>query len=259
MAIAEKRDDRSVRDLVSPEEWQLRVDIAACYRLIALEGWDDLVFTHISGRVPGGEGHFLINPFGMLFEEITASSLVKINKNGEKVLESDYDPNGPGFVIHGAVLGARDDVNCVIHLHTDAGQAVSAQKAGLLPLTQTAMFLDGEVGYHDFEGVATDLDERERLVADLGPRHCMIMRNHGTLAAGAHPADAYWRIYLLERACSAQVMAQSGGSALQIPTSESIARTAKVAQDGLAKGTAQRLLWPAMIRRLDRVDPDYKD
>ena len=259
MAIAEKHADRSVRDLVSPEEWQLRVDIAACYRLIALEGWDDLVFTHISGRVPGAEGHFLINPFGMLFEEITASSLVKIDKQGDKVLESDYDANGPGFVIHGAVLGARDDVNCAIHLHTNHGQAVSAQKDGLLPLTQTAMFLDGDIGYHDFEGTATDLDERARLIADIGDKHCMILRNHGTLTVGAHPADAYARMYLLERACIAQVMAQSGGGALNMPSSESIARTATTAQDGLTKGSAGKIVWPALIRRLERLDPSYKD
>jgi ribulose-5-phosphate 4-epimerase/fuculose-1-phosphate aldolase len=256
--MADRQVDRSVRDQVSPEEWQLRVEIAACYRLIALEGWDDLVFTHISGRVPGGEGHFLINPFGMLFEEITASSLVKIDKDGNKVLESDYDANGPGFVIHGAVLGARDDINCVIHLHTNHGQAVSAQKGGLLPITQTAMFLDGDVGYHDFEGTATDLDERERLVADLGTRHCMILRNHGTIAGGADPASAYARIYLLERACIAQVMAQAGGE-LVLPSQDAIARTAELAQGGLAQGSAQKIVWPALIRRLDRIDPGYKD
>ncbi len=258
MAMAKRQADRSVRDQVSPEEWQLRVEVAACYRLIALQGWDDLVFTHISGRVPGGEGHFLINPFGMLFEEITASSLVKIDKTGEKVLESDYDSNVPGFVIHGAVLGARDDINCVIHLHTDHGQAVSAQKAGLLPLTQTAMFLDGDIGYHDFEGSATDMEERERLVADLGTRHCMILRNHGTLAAGATPAQAYTRIYQLEKACTVQVMAQAGGE-LVMPTAAAIARTAELSQSGLAKGVAEKLVWPGLIRRLERLDPDYKD
>jgi ribulose-5-phosphate 4-epimerase/fuculose-1-phosphate aldolase len=258
MAIAEKRDDRSVRDLVSPEEWQLRVDIAACYRLIALEGWDDLVFTHISGRVPGGEGHFLINPFGMLFEEITASSLVKINKNGEKVLESDYDPNGPGFVIHGAVLGARDDVNCVIHLHTDAGQAVSAQKAGLLPLTQTAMFLDGEVGYHDFEGPALDADEQPRIVRDIEGKKILILRNHGLLSVGETVGEAFVWIYRIETACRHQIDAMTGGAELQQISEATQQKSIQTGLDMYGKGGFLEVgrEWPMLLRQLERASMD---
>ena len=210
MAIAERAADRSVRDQVSPEEWEIRVDLAAVYRLIHNFGWDDLVFTHASARVPGEDGTFLINPFGLLFEEITASSLVKVDRDGNTVLDSEYEANSAGFVIHGGVLEARPDVNCVIHLHTDYGQAVSAQDQGVLPITQTSMFVEGDVGYHDFEGSATDLDERARLAADLGDKNCLMLRNHGTLSVGKHAADAFTRIYYLERACKIQVLAQSG-------------------------------------------------
>lgn len=259
MALAENRADRSVRDLVSDEEWRVRVDLAACYRMFADFGWDDLVFTHISARVPGGGGDFLINPYGMLFEEITASNLVKVDEDGNTVLDSDYEANRAGFVIHGAVLGARRDVNCVVHLHTRYGQAVSAQQDGLLPLTQSAMFLHGDVAYHDFEGTATELDERARLCADLGEKNCMILRNHGTLTVGRHVADAFIRMYYLECACRTQVLAQAGGTALAIPTDESIARTASLMQDGLAKGQARQLAWPALLRRVDRIDPGYRE
>lgn len=259
MALAERQADRSVRDRVSAEEWQIRVDLAAVYRLVAHFGWDDLVFTHASARVPGEDGTFLINPFGMLFEEITASNLVKVDRDGNSVLDSEYEANTAGFVIHGGVLEARPDVNCVIHLHTPYGQAVSAQKDGLLPLTQTAMFLDGDIGYHDFEGTATDLEERERLAADLGTKNCLILRNHGTLTVGADTSDAFARIYFLERACQVQILAQAGDAELTVPSADSVERTASMAQGGMAQGYARRLTWPALIRKMDRLDPSYRD
>jgi ribulose-5-phosphate 4-epimerase/fuculose-1-phosphate aldolase len=259
MAVAQRTADRSVRDQVSAEEWQVRLDLAAVYRLVAHFGWDDLVFTHASARVPGEDGTFLINPFGLLFDEITASSLVKVDREGNTVLASEYEANAAGFVIHGGVLEARPDVNCVVHLHTDYGQAVSAQAQGLLPLTQTAMFLDGDIGYHDFEGTATDLDERDRLGADLGDKNCLILRNHGTLTVGKHASDAFARIYFLERACKTQILAQSGAADLTIPAQDSIARSAAVAQKGMDDGYAKSLAWPALIRRMDRIDPGYRD
>ena len=259
MAFAERQADRSLREQVSEAEWQVRVDLAACYRLVAMQGWDDLVFTHISSRVPGEEGHFLMNPFGLLFEEITASSLVKIDRDGDKVLDSEHEVNGPGFVIHGAVLDGRGDFNTVTHLHTVAGQAVSAQAQGLLPLTQTGMFLHGDVAYHDFEGSATDLDERERLIADLGDKHCMILRNHGTLTAGRHASDAFMRLYLLERACQVQVLATGGGADLVGASPASIAKTAALSQRGFETDFTRRVVWPALLRRLDRADPSYRD
>ena len=259
MAVAERRTDRSLREQVSQAEWEVRVDLAACYRLVAMEGWDDLVFTHISSRVPGEEGHFLMNPFGLLFEEITASSLVKIDRDGNKVLESEHEVNGPGFVIHGAVLDGRADVNTVTHLHTVAGQAVSAQAQGLLPLTQSGMFLHGDVAYHDFEGTADDLDERQRLIADLGDKHCMILRNHGTLTAGSCAADAYMRLYFLERACQVQVLATGGGADLVAATAASIAKTAALSRRGFETDFTRRVAWPALLRRLDRADPSFRD
>lgn len=259
MALAERTADRSVRDQVSEAEWNVRVDLAAVYRLVHHFGWDDLVFTHASARVPGEDGTFLINPFGLLFEEITASSLVKVDTEGNTVLESEYQANEAGFIIHGGVLGARPDINCVIHLHTPYGQAVSAQAQGLLPLTQTAMFLDGDIGYHDFEGTASDLDERERLAADLGDKNCLILRNHGTLTVGEHASDAFARIYFLERACKSQILAQSDKADLHMPSADAIGHTAQLAQGGLGKGYAKQLTWPALMRRMDRIDPSYRD
>src|SRR5882757_202742 len=207
----------SLEGKVSAEEWQLRIDLAATYRLVAMYGWDDLIFTHISARVPGPEHHFLINPYGLLFEEITASSLVKIDVEGNKVMESPFPVNAAGFTIHSALHMNRDDAGCVIHLHTTDGVAVSAQKDGLLPLDQHAMMISGEMAYHDYEGVALDLDERDRLVADLGDKNAMLLRNHGTLALGKNCADAFLRMFYLERACSMQVRALSGNVAPNWP------------------------------------------
>jgi ribulose-5-phosphate 4-epimerase/fuculose-1-phosphate aldolase len=246
-----------VRSKVSPEEWQVRVDLAACYRLVAHHGWDDLIFTHISAKVPGPERHFLINPYGMLFDEITASSLVKIDLQGAPVLESPFPVNPAGFVIHSAIHEARSDAKCVLHLHTPQGQAVSAQKHGLLPLTQTSMTLHGAVAYHDYEGIATDLDERTRLVADLGDKSAMILRNHGTLTVGETVSDAFIRMYFLERACEAQVLALSGRTELNTPPPGTPEKTAQQAAFGLTY-VGRALAWPGLLRKLDRLDPSYK-
>jgi ribulose-5-phosphate 4-epimerase/fuculose-1-phosphate aldolase len=248
----------AVRSRVSPEEWSARVDLAACYRLIAQHRWDDLIFTHISAKVPGPERHFLINPYGQLFDEITASSLVKIDLEGTVVMESPYPVNPAGFVIHSAIHAARADAKCVLHLHTPAGQAVSAQRHGLLPLTQTAMTLHGAVAYHDFEGIANDLDERARLVRDLGDKSVMILRNHGTLTVGESVSDAFIRMYFLERACEAQVLALRGGAEINRPPEGTPEKTAEVAGFGLTT-IGRMLAWPALLRRLDRVDPSFRD
>jgi len=257
MAVARKIETGA--QVMGAEERRVREDLAALYRLVALHGWDDLVFTHISARVPGPEGHFLINPYGLMFEEITASSLVKVGADGEPVEDSPYKANRAGFVIHSALHLARPDAHFVIHVHTDYGQAVSAQRDGLLPLTQTAMFVAGEVAYHDYEGVAEDLDERERLAADLGDRTCMILRNHGTLAVGANAAEAFTRIYFLERACKAQVLAQAGGGALIMPSGAAQARTADITRGAFENGLPATLIWPALLRRLDRHSPGFRD
>lgn len=235
-------------------EASIRIDLAAAYRLVALFGWDDLVFTHISARVPGPEHHFLINPFGWMFEEITASSLVKVDLQGQVVGESQEMVNPAGFTIHSAVHDARADAGCVMHLHTVAGTAVSSQEAGLLPLNQTAMLLNGNVAYHDFEGVALNHDERPRLVADLGEKNAMILRNHGTLVTGASVAEAFTTMYFLERACQMQVAAQAGGP-LRIPQ-EHVQEVVEGQASGLS-GVADKLVWPGLLRRLDRLNPGY--
>src|SRR2546421_2329450 len=198
----------NVREQVSDPEWQARTDLAAAYRLVARYGWDDLIFTHISARVPGAEHHFLLNPYGMMFEEVTASSLVKIDLAGNKVSESPYFVNPAGFTIHSAVHEARADALCVMHLHTDYGIAVSAQKDGLLPLSQQAMFALGSLAYHDYEGLALDEEEKPRLVADLGENKFMILRHHGLLTVGRTAAEAFLAMVLLERACKIQILAQ---------------------------------------------------
>jgi len=248
----------SLEGKVSAEEWQLRVDLAATYRLVAMYGWDDMIFTHISARVPGPEHHFLINPYGMLFEEITASSLVKIDTEGNKVVDSPYPVNPAGFTIHSALHMNRDDAHCVIHLHTDDGVAVSAQEDGLMPLDQHAMVIAGDIAYHDYEGIALDLDERERLVADIGKdKHVMMLRNHGTLTLGKSCADAFMRMYYLERACTMQVRSLSGGAK---PNKVNQGVAEKTAGQGAMafEGLLGALAWPALLRKLDRIDPSYK-
>jgi len=248
----------SLEGKVSAEEWQMRVDLAATYRLVAMYGWDDMIFTHISARVPGPEHHFLINPYGLLFEEITASSLVKIDIDGNKVADSPYPVNPAGFTIHSALHMNRDDAHCVIHLHTDDGVAVSAQEDGLLPLDQHAMMITGDIAYHDYEGIALDLDERERLVADLGAqKHAMILRNHGTLTLGKSCPDAFMRMYYLERACTMQIKALAGGTKsykVNQGVEEKTATQGAMAFEGLVGALA----WPALLRKLDRIDPSYR-
>ena len=248
----------SVKDQVSPEEWAVREDLAATYRLVAMHGWDDMIFTHISARVPGPEHHFLINPYGLLFEEITASSLVKIDVDGNKVMETPFPVNAAGFTIHSALHMHREDAGCVIHLHTTDGVAVSAQKDGLLPLDQHAMMIAGDLAYHDYEGVALDLDERDRLVTDIGGHNAMMLRNHGTLALGKNCADAFLRMYYLERACSMQVRALSGGAQPNWPNQgvpEKTGMQGKFAFEGFVGALA----WPALRRKCDRVDAGYKN
>jgi ribulose-5-phosphate 4-epimerase/fuculose-1-phosphate aldolase len=248
----------SLEGAVSSEEWKVRVDLAATYRLVAQHGWDDMIFTHISARVPGPEHHFLINPYGLLFDEITASSLVKIDLDGNKVQDSPYPVNPAGFTIHSAIHMNRDDAHCVIHLHTTDGIAVSAQADGLLPLDQHAMMVSGDLAYHDYEGIALDLDERERLVKDVGTKNIVLLRNHGTLTMGRTCADAFLRIYYLERSCSMQVRALAGGVKLNWPNQGVPEKTA--GQGGMAfEGMMGALAWPALLRKLDRTDTSYRN
>jgi len=250
--------NNSIKMQVSDEEWKARVDLAACYRIVAMYGWDDLVFTHISARVPGGEDHFLINPYGLLFEEITASSLVKVDLDGEKVLDSPYPVNPAGFVIHSAIHAAREDAGCVLHTHTKAGIAVSAQADGLLPISQTSLFPYVTLGYHNYEGVALNDDEKPRLVADLGMNNALILRNHGLLTTAPTVADAFLFMYVLETACQIQIMAQSGGSELvQVP--EPVIAGIQAQAEQVTKGLGGALVWPALLRKLDRRDASFRD
>ena len=250
----------AARDRMSPEEWAVRVDLAAAYRLVALYGWDDLIFTHLSARVPGPDHHFLINDYTLMFEEITASNLIKIDMNGDKVGEQPGAVNRAGFVIHSALHGAREDAQAVIHLHTPQGQAVSAMKEGLLPHTQTAMIAHHDIAYHDHEGIADALDERERIVADLGDKNALILRNHGTLTVGSSIAEAFLRMYFLERACEAQVLMLSAGRAgLNDPPAEAVETVKAQARSPQARVIAEQVAWPALLRKLDRIDPTYRD
>ena len=242
---------------MSDAEWQARVDLAACYRLVARNGWDDLIYTHISAAVPGPKKHFLINPYGLMFGEITASSLVKVDIDGNIVSETPHSINPAGYTIHSAVHAARDDVKCVLHLHTNAGVAVSSQKQGLLPLNQTALVVYSDLAYHDYEGIALDLDERERLVANLGSKNNLMLRNHGTLTVGHTVAAAYVRMFFLERACQMQVAAQSGGAELNLLSQAMQERVHRQVTTGSA-GVGERD-WPALLRLLDREDPSYKN
>lgn len=242
----------------SPQEQQARINLAACYRLMPLFGMSDLVYNHITARIPGTE-EILINPYGFMYEEITASSLIKITVEGD-VLDNphtDMDVNQAGYVIHSAVHGARDDVGCVIHTHSRAGMAVSAMKQGLLPLTQTAMRF-AKIAYHDYEGPAVNLEERERLVADLGMHDAMVLRNHGLLVATASVPEAFNAIYWLEMACRAQVDALTAGVELVYPPQEVIEKTWHLYQPGTRRPFGI-MEWPAMLRYLDRRDPSYKN
>ncbi|MGC6511841.1 MAG: class II aldolase/adducin family protein [Parvibaculales bacterium] len=255
--LAEYDGVESLKGKVSDAEWQARIDLAALYRLVALHGWDDMIYTHISCRVPGEENHFLINPWGMLFDEITASSLVKIDMEGNPVNETPYIVNPAGFTIHSALHEARADAHCVIHLHTDDGIAVSAQKDGLLPLSQHAMICHGRVGYHDYEGVALNHDEKQRIIADLGDKPLLILRNHGTLAVGMDCGTAYQGMFYLEKACTAQIRAQNSDklNLCDDATSELTAQQSEAIFNGLAGALA----WPGLLRKLDRLDPSFRD
>ena len=248
---------RSAKQLVTAEEWAVRTDLAAAYRLVAHYGWDDLVFTHISARVPGPEHHFLINPYGMMFEEITASSLVKVDLAGAKAMESPFEINPAGFTIHSAVHEAREDAQCVIHLHTDEGVAVSCQKQGLLPISQQSLYPMMGLAYHDYEGVALNPEEKARLVRDLGRNYSMILRNHGLLTCGESVADAFLFMYILQKACEVQVRAQSGGAEL-IPIAKPIVEGIKKSAKEVLRGAGGSLAWPGILRKLDRIDPSWR-
>jgi ribulose-5-phosphate 4-epimerase/fuculose-1-phosphate aldolase len=248
----------TTREQVSLEEWQTRVDLAAAYRLVAVHGWDDLIFTHISARVPGAAHHFLLNPYGMMFDEVTASSLVKVDLAGNKVTDSPYAINPAGFTIHSAVHDARADALCVMHLHTDYGIAVSTQKDGLLPISQQSMLALSSLAYHDYEGLALNEAEKPRLVADLGDKNHMILRNHGLLTVGKTAAEAFLAMFLLERACKIQILAQSGGGELvRIP--DPIIRLVESQVKVVTVGQGATLTWPGLLRKLDRVDPSYRE
>ena len=246
-----------VRSTVDAAEWQRRVDLAACYRLVAMFGWDDLIFTHISARVPGPEHHFLINPYGMMFSEITASSLVKVDLHGQKVLDSPYDVNPAGFVIHSAVHEARDDANCVLHVHSVNGVAISAQEDGVLPLSQHSIFVLSSLAYHDYEGVALEDDEKPRLVRDLGTKRFLMLRNHGLLTVGRSVAEAFVAMYLFETSCMIQVRAQSGGQRLR-HIAAPIVDGAPVQWENVTRGAGGGLAWPALLRKLNKSDPSYR-
>jgi ribulose-5-phosphate 4-epimerase/fuculose-1-phosphate aldolase len=242
---------------MTPDEKQVRTDLAAAYRVVAMYGWDDLVFTHISARVPGPEHHFLINPYGMLFEEITASSLVKIDLAGKKVSDSPYDINPAGFTIHSAVHEAREDAQCVMHLHTLEGVAVSCQKQGLLPISQQSLYPMMGLAFHDYEGVALNPEEKARLVRDLGSNNSMILRNHGLLTCGPTIADAFLHMYILQKACEVQVRAQAGGAGL-LPIAKPIVDGIRNSAKEVLRGSGGALVWPGLLRKLDRIDPSWR-
>jgi len=246
-----------VHDPVSAER-QLRIDLAACYRLVALYGWDDLIFTHISAKLPGPGHHFLINPYGMMFGEITASSLVKVDIEGRKVEDSPYDINPAGFTIHSAVHGARADAICVLHVHSVNGVAVSAQEEGLLPLSQHSTMVLGSLGYHDYEGVALEQDERPRLVRDLADKRFLMLRNHGLLTVGRSVAEAFVAMYFFETACMIQVRALAGGVPVR-RIGSSIVEGAQQRWDAVTRGAGGGLAWPALLRKLDVMNPGYRD
>jgi len=239
------------------DERQIRVDLAACYRLIARYGWDDLVFTHVSAKIPGPGERFLINPFGMLFEEITASSLVVVDLTGQVIGESAWPVNPAGFVIHSAVHAARPEVQCVLHTHTVDGVAVSAQAGGVLPISQQSLFVLASLGYHTYEGVALNDDEKPRLVRDLGANTFLMLRNHGLLTVGASIADAFLAMYIFQSACAIQVRAQAGGGEL-VPIEEKILAGARAQAGQVTRGLGGELAWPGLLRKLDRLDAGYR-
>lgn len=246
----------NVKESVSSAEWQLRCDLAACYRYAADQKWDDLIFTHFSVRLPGKDKQFLINPFGVLFEEITASNLVKIDIKGKPLTPTPYIVNPAGFILHSAIHSAREDAHCIIHLHTPEGIAVAAQKEGLLPISQTALSVYSDLAYHDYEGIVFDAEEKERLIPNIGDKNCILLRNHGLMATGKTIAEAFLRIYFLQRACEAQIMAQSGGAELIHLSGKVIERV--YSQTVEVGDLIANLSWSAVISRVERIGPDYK-
>ncbi|WP_434701590.1 class II aldolase/adducin family protein [Pseudomonas sp. D1-36] len=259
MSVASLQLAASIKDQVSAAEWQTRVDLAACYRLIALHGWDDLIFTHVSAKVPGTE-EFLINPYGLMFQEITASNLVKIDQAGNKLMDSPYEINPAGYTIHSAIHEVRHDVACVLHTHTAAGVAVSAQKQGVLPISQQSLFVLSSLAYHPYEGVALNPEEKVRLQADLGENNFLMLHNHGLLTCGGTIADTFLMMFIFQRACEIQVLAQTGGAEL-IAIEPQVLAGARAMVAGVTKsaqGMGGALAWPALLRKLDLQDPSYK-
>ncbi len=251
----------NMKGYVSDAEWQTRVDVAAAYRLTAHYGWSDLVFTHISARVPGEDGAFLINPYGLFFDEITASSLVKIDAQGNPLQDTAFPVNPAGFVIHSAVHAARHDAAFVMHTHTANGVAVAAQAKGLLPISQQSIFVLASLGYHAYEGVALSDEEKPRLVADLGMNKHLMLRNHGLLTVGQTMADAFLSMYLFESACNIQIRAQAGGSSLGTDLLEidhCIIAGAMAQSQQVTKGLGGSLIWPGLLRKLDKLDASYE-
>ncbi len=244
----------NLEDRVSPEEWSTRVNLAAAYRLVALFGWDDLTFTHLTAKVPGTE-HFLINPYGFMFEEITASSLIKIDLDGRKVMDSPYEINPAGFTIHSCIHAARKDAGSVMHIHSINGVAVSAQRDGVLPISQQSLFVLSSLAYHDYEGVALNEGEKPRLVHDLGDKTFLILRNHGLLTLGAGIADAFLALFLFEAACMIQVRAQTRGELIRVV--QPIIHGMQKASQQVTRGLGAHLAWPGLLRRLDRRNPGY--
>jgi ribulose-5-phosphate 4-epimerase/fuculose-1-phosphate aldolase len=247
-----------MREQVSAAEWQQRVNLAACYRLVALYGWNDLIFTHISAKVPGPEHHFLINPYGLMFNEVKASNLVKVGLDGHKVDDSPFDINPAGFTIHSAVHAAREDADCVLHVHSINGVAVSAQEEGVLPLSQHSIFVLSSLAYHDYEGVALEADEKPRLVRDLGDKRFLMLRNHGLLTVGRSVAEAFVAMYFFETTCMMQVRAMAGGTPLR-RISNAIIDGAQRQMEEVTRGAGFGLAWPALLRRLDATATGYAD
>jgi ribulose-5-phosphate 4-epimerase/fuculose-1-phosphate aldolase len=246
----------SLQGQVNEQEWALRCDLAAAYRLVAAYGWADLVFTHISVRIPGPEHHFLINPYGLMFDEITASSLIKVDQHCNKLSESPFPVNPAGFTIHSCIHAGREDVGCVLHTHSRAGVAVSAQKCGILPISQQATFVLPELAYHDYEGVALREDEQPRLQADLGNKTFLMLRNHGLLTVGATVADAFLSMYNFEQTCAIQISAQAGGELVQV--NPKILETMPQVIKMVTAAQGARIAWPALLRKAERLDPGYK-
>lgn len=247
-----------MRQQVTTEEWATRVDLAACYRLVVHFGWDDLVFTHISARVPGTHD-FLINPYGLMFEEVTASNLVRVDLSGNKTLPSPYEINPAGYTIHSAIHEVRDDAGCVLHLHTMAGIAVSAQQQGLLPISQQATFITSSLSYHEYEGLALNPDEKARLQSHLGSTRHMILRNHGLLTVGRTIGDAFVAMYSLQRACEIQLLAQAGGNAQLINIPQAVLDTVPEYLRLVTRGAGAGIVWPALLRKMDRLDARYRE